>query len=40
MNENKFVRNGKEYVAVPYEGCSGCAFYDDQASCRKSIERG
>lgn len=30
MNENKFVRNGKEYVAAVNEtGCNACAFFDD-----------
>lgn len=31
MNENKFVRNGKEYVAVVSTStCDGCAFEEDE----------
>lgn len=31
MNENKFVRNGKEYVAVVSTStCDGCAFEADE----------
>lgn len=31
MNENKFVRNGKEYVAVATTStCDGCAFEEDE----------
>ena len=31
MNENKFVRNGKEYVAAVTTGtCEGCAFNNEE----------